>query len=546
MTKRNESDATGGPSEGEIAAAEALLPEVAGKAEPSAADAVVPATDAHARLFETAHLEKDLKGRTVRAGAVTVTAQTVKFVLGMGSMVVLARLLAPEVYGLVAMVTAVTGFVALFRDLGLSMATVQRPRITHAQVSTLFWLNLGLGTGVAVLTALLAPVLAWFYREPRLLWITVALAGTFVISGAAVQHVALLKRQMNFMALAVADVGSLAVGSAVGIVAALAGMNYWALVVMQVVSAAVYSAVAVASGRWMPGPPVRGAGVMSMVKFGGHFTASNVLHYLGRNMDNVLIGRVWGAASLGIYTKAYGLLLLPMNQLLMPVSSVAIPALSRVGDDPVRLRRTYLMVLEKVALVSMPLVAVMAVTADWLVLVALGPQWIGAARIFQVLGLVAIVQPVAATASWLFIAAGRSDQLMRWSIFGNALVLVAIVAGLPWGPLGVAVSYALSGLLVRTPLMFWYAGRGGIVSQVDYYRTIWRWALLTALTMAAMLAGRRLLGDVNPALGLAAISALGGTIYLGLMMAFPFGRRALGEMRDLTGELRTRRKGKKE
>ncbi len=149
-------------------------------------------------FFDTEYLKADLKGRSVRGGAVTMAAQGIKFFLQIGSTVVLARLLTPEDFGLIAMVTAVTGFVMMFKDMGLSMATVQRAEIDHAQISTLFWINVVLSLAFMLLTATLAPAIAWFYSEPRLTWITLALAGAFIFSGFTVQHQALLRRQMNF------------------------------------------------------------------------------------------------------------------------------------------------------------------------------------------------------------------------------------------------------------------------------------------------------------------------------------------------------------
>ena len=156
--------------------------------------------------FSTAHLEADLTGRSVRGGLWTISSQGMQFILQSISTVVLARLLLPTDFGLVAMVTAITGLGQAFADLGLSEATIQHPEISHEQVSTLFWVNVGLGLALTLITASLAPVLAWFYREPRLHNITLVVSLTFLIGGLRVQHDALLRRQMRFRALALRDV----------------------------------------------------------------------------------------------------------------------------------------------------------------------------------------------------------------------------------------------------------------------------------------------------------------------------------------------------
>src|SRR5882757_9900597 len=172
----------------------------------------------HQEHFKTDHLLRNLKGHTISSGAVTVSAQGAKFVLSLVSTMILARLLMPRDFGLVAMVTTVTGFLRVFKDAGLSIATVQRDRITHAQVSNLFWINVAVSVVSSLVVAAMAPVLAWFYRDSRLIGITLLLSTTYLISGSTVQHQALLKRQMRFKAIAVIEVGALTTGVIVGVV----------------------------------------------------------------------------------------------------------------------------------------------------------------------------------------------------------------------------------------------------------------------------------------------------------------------------------------
>src|SRR5262249_18897970 len=180
-------------------------------------------------VLSTEHLHSDLKGRSVRGGFCTVSSQGGQFLIQSVSTVVLARLLTPVDFGIVAMVTAVTGLGQAFADFGLSEATIQRKEITHNQVSTLFWINVAIGLGLMLVTMGAAPVLAWFYREPRLKDITFLMSLTFLISSLRVQHDALLKRQMRFLSLAVRDVASWGVAVPVAIAMAWRGAGYWAL-----------------------------------------------------------------------------------------------------------------------------------------------------------------------------------------------------------------------------------------------------------------------------------------------------------------------------
>src|SRR5580704_4963234 len=179
---------------------------------------------------------KDLKEKTIRGGAARLSAQAANFVLRLGSLMVLARLLGPKDFGLVGMVTAFTGVLTLFRDFGLSSAAIQRSSVTEEQISTLFWINLGVGALLGALAIALAPMVAAFYHEPRLTTVTMALAAGFLFNAAGVQHGALLQREMRFTALAVVNTAGLFVGSVVGVCGALAGYGYWALVAMTITS----------------------------------------------------------------------------------------------------------------------------------------------------------------------------------------------------------------------------------------------------------------------------------------------------------------------
>lgn len=382
--------------------------------------------------------------------------QGASFLLHMGSTVVLARLLTPQDYGLIGMVTAVTGFVAMFKDMGLSMATVQKAEINHGQISTLFWINVLLSFGVMLVTAALAPAIAWFYGEPRLTWITLALASAFIFGGFTVQHQALLRRNMRFGTLAFIHIASILAGIVVAFIAAWYGLRYWALVLMQVATA-IAGAIAVwVVCPWRPSLPVRRSGVRKMLAFGANLTGFSFLNYFARNLDNVLIGKVWGTQPLGFYSKAYGLLMLPLGQITAPIAAVAVPALSRLQDDPERYRRYYYRAISTIAFITMPLIAMLAALSHEIIRIVLGDQWISAAPIFKVLAFAAVLQPVVNPVGWVFVSLGQADRQLRWAIVAVPLIVLSFVLGLPWGAFGVAVSYTLCSLTVLTfPALWW-------------------------------------------------------------------------------------------
>jgi O-antigen/teichoic acid export membrane protein len=481
--------------------------------------------------FRSDHLKVNLGGRTARGGVIAIASQGLKFVITIVATSIMARLLTPHDYGLIGMVAFVTGFVSMYKDLGLSAATIQREEIDREQISTLFWVNVGLGLAITLFTIAIAPLVAWFYGEPRLTMLTVATASGFLISSFAVQHEALLRRQMRYFALAAIALLSVVTGYVVGIIAAWRGLSYWALVLSQLAVVSSGTLLTLVLCRWLPGPPKRNTGVRSMIKFGGNLTGFTTINYFSRNLDNLLIGRVWGAQQLGLYNRAYQLMALPIDQINEPVTSVAVPSLSRLKDFPQDYRRAYLRMLEKIALLTMPAVVLMLVTSDWIIHLILGSQWIGAVRIFILLGVTALFQPIANTTGWLLISQGRTNHMFQWGLISGPIIMGSIVVGLPWGAVGVAASYAITRVLIVDPLLYWFVGRQGPVRTKDFYLTIAPFVLASVCALLASLAFRNWVGVNNGLLTvfLCCVITIGTTFVT--LAIIPAGRRALVDVK---------------
>lgn len=427
---------------------------------------VPTAVDPRDAYFDTTHLDKHLRKQTMRGGIVTLSSQAAKFVLRLVSTAVMARLLKPADFGLVAMVTVITGFVDMFKEAGLSMATVQREKITHAQVSTLFWLNVALGTLVMLLVVALAPVIAWFYHEPRLICIALVLSGTMLIGALGIQHQALLRRKMQFTRIAVIDIATMSIGTIVGIVLAEYGFGYWSLLGVSIVQSLAGTAMVICASGWVPTAPKTGSGVGEMVRFGSSLTGFNVINYFARQGDNLLIGRFLGSVELGLYSKAYGLLMMPIQQVNAPIGNVMVPALCRLTNDPQRFRRAYLKVLRYIAWVTLPGIALASIFSDSVMLVVLGPQWIVAAETFRILAIPAAIGVLCNTTGWLYISNGRAAQMMYWGMFSSLAIVCSFVVGLPWGVRGVATAYAICVVLIAIPC-FYFAIRTLPISLRD-------------------------------------------------------------------------------
>jgi PST family polysaccharide transporter len=398
---------------------------------------------------------EDLKERTIRGAVARLFAQVANFVLRVGSLMILARLLGPKEFGLVGMVTAFTGVLVLFRDFGLSSAAIQRTTVTDQQLSTLFWINILVGALLGLASVVMAPAIAVFYNEPRLFRITVVLAAGFLFNAAGVQHGALLQRQMRFTALALINTVALIVGTAVGIGAALAGLGYWALVLMTVIAPLTSTIGFWLTAPWVPGVPRRRAGIRSMLRFGGAITLNGLVIYIASNLEKVLLGHFWGADVLGIYGRAYQLINIPTENMNSAAGEVAFAALSRLQEDPRRLRSYFLKGYSLVLALTIPSTMVCALFADDVILVFLGPKWREAAAIFRLLAPTVLVFAILNPLGWLMCSLGLVGRSLKIGLVIAPLMIAGYVVGLPYGPRGVAFAYSAVMLLWVIPAIVW-------------------------------------------------------------------------------------------
>ena len=425
--------------------------------------------DTQRKHFRTDHLLSNIGHRAVSGGFITISAQAGKFILNFAAAAVLARLLSPGDFGLVGMVLGVTAVVSVFRELGLSTATVQRETITQEQVSNLFWINVGFSGVLSAFCAGLAPLVAWFYRDPRILGIMLALSSIFVMTGSTVQHQALLTRQMRFQALAIIDLTSIAIGFASACALAWFGWGYWSLVAQQLATAAVALAMTWMVSGWRPHLPTRNSGVRPMVMFGAHLSLADFIGQFSANSDSILLGRFYGAAPLGLYTRAQVLLARPIQQIVAPINSVLIPVLSRLQSDPERYRRSYMRAYGGLALFILSFAAMCLALAKPMVLVILGSKWSGVIPLFAAFSIVAVTTPLTAICSWIYESQGRgSDQLRNHTTVG-IVTIIAFLLGLRWGPFGVVASLAVVSFVIRMPIVYYIAGKSGPVRTRDLW-----------------------------------------------------------------------------
>jgi O-antigen/teichoic acid export membrane protein len=478
---------------------------------------------------------EELKGKAVRGGFVKLCGQGITSILRLGFVVVMARLLNPEDFGLVAMVTIVTGIYELFITAGLSAATVQKDEINDKEVSTLFWINILVGIILALLCVLTAPILVEFYSEPRLRLVTVALAAGFILSSAGVQHFALLQRELRYGALTAIEILAQLASIAVGIGLAVAGLGYWALVAAAVTLPAVATVLVWATTAWIPGKPGRISGIQSMLRFGATITVNNLVVHLAYNFDKLLIGRYWGPDALGLYGRAYQLINIPNTSLLSAIGGVAFSALSRLQSDPVRCRAYFLKGYSLVNSLTLPTTMFCAAFAYEIILVVLGPKWVDAAPLFRLLAPTIMVFGIINPTGWLLQSNGFHGRSLKIALVIAPLVTVACVIGLPYGATGVAFAFSAAMTLWVVPHVLWCV-RGTVLSPLDLFAAIWKPFLASILAAAVAFEAVSYLGpSLTPIFRLLAGGCVMGGVYFGILL---FAMRQKGFYFGLVATLR--------
>lgn len=457
------------------------------------------------QLFVTDDLLSGLGPRSARGGAYTAASTGFNFVVTTISTILVTRELTDEDFGLYGMVLVFTGFASMFVDLGLARAVVQKPEVTHPQVSTLFWINVGIATLLALLVVAATPLVVWFYNEPRLTWINVAMSGLFVVHALGQQHGALLQRRMEFGRTSLIAACASPAGAIAAVIVAFADGGHWALVSLPAVSALFHSAGLWIACPWAPSLPRRGTGVRSMLAFGGNVTASKLIRYFSRNADNAMLGFAWGAGPLGLYTRAYSLMMLPASKMNAPLTNVLVPALSRLKGEPERYARVYL---RAVSFVAVPLTGFVS----WLLLVSpeliprlLGQQWGAMTPVFLALGPAALLTCTNAINGWLYLSYGHVERELRWSFVHSPTLLAAMAIGVQWGALGMAVAVSTAFCALK-PFSAAYAARStpvpigrlllAIYTPIAVFGFIGLagWVVAAATTPAGRDGGRLLLG----------------------------------------------------
>jgi PST family polysaccharide transporter len=467
-------------------------------------------------VFDTVELKK----RSVHGSAASLVAQAITFASKFASTVVLGRLLSPAEFGLVAMVAPILGFVSTFNDLGFGQAIIQRRDISARQVSALFWMNLAVSCALAAVLALSAPLIGRAYKEPRTVGVMFGMASLLIMSTAGMVPKSLLRRNLRLISAIVVDLVAVLGGVIASIVAAVMGCSYWSLVIGQAVTAAVGAVLAFALAAWRPSRPESDPEVKQMMQFGVNLTGVNLATYFSMTADNMIVGIFAGKVALGLYDRSYTLTVQPLNQLLLPVSQISIPLLSRLQDKPDLYRRSYLAMVRLALLLTMPAMLVCIFFAQPAIHLLLGKQWDAAAPIFAWICFGGLLVPVFASTGWVFTTQGRTGKQMVVSAITALISIASFAVGIAWGAVGVAAASSFSFTFLQLPLMIHTMTRTGPVSMRDMWSTLAPFIVAAGCVAAPLY----LLRGISSIAGLAGVGLLAYGLFAGCILLLPGGR----------------------
>jgi PST family polysaccharide transporter len=360
-------------------------------------------------------------------------------------------------------------FLQVFRDFGLTNALLRKGRIDEEEINFLFWFNLGATVTMCVVVAAAAPFIAAFYHEPIIaatLWVSL---WAFMVSGAALQFNAVLKRELRFGVVAGAETAGALVALVTGIVLAYLLRNVWALVAMNMAQSLTQAAVYFFSCDWRPGRPRQIANMRELLRFGANSSIFTMLNFISRNAGTFVIGRTFGSTSLGFYNRANALYQLPLSNLLEPLAQAALPVMARLRQTPDLYRQTYLGLVEKLCCVLMPSAAFVLVGAESIVLTLLGPQWAFSAVVLRALAPSLAIYGLFWPTSDLLISQNRSGDLRTSGIYDVTLRAGGVLVGAQFGFISAAAGLAI-GTIATVPIRVGQAGRSGPISAGDQYR----------------------------------------------------------------------------
>ena len=351
------------------------------------------------------------------------------------------------------MILVFSGFAQLFGEFGLGSAVVQKIDIQPHQLNSVFWLNIVIGFLLTLIFIVFSPLIANFYNEPSLKLYIPVFSSIFLINSLSIVQNSLLQKKMDFKKIAIIEINATAWSGLIAIIMAFKGFGTWSLITQYLISSFVSVILVWRVSDWRPNLSFSFTGLKGLINYGSNLLGFNVFNYGSRNVDNFLVGKFIGKSALGIYTRAYNLMLLPISQISSVISRVLFPAMCEIQNDKERTKQIYLKAIRIVGLITFPLMIGLLVSAENFVFGIFGAKWKEMIPIFQILCITGLLQGVSSTTGIIYTSQGRTDLMFKWGIFSGIVCMLSFIIGLHWGIIGIASAYVVSGYLI-----LWYPG----------------------------------------------------------------------------------------
>jgi PST family polysaccharide transporter len=362
--------------------------------------------------------------------------------------IILARLLYPEQFGIVGMAAIFTGFISRFNELGLSAAIIQRKNVDEIHLSTSFWTSLGTGTILCILTILLSPFIADFFKEDLVRPILIVSSLNFIVGSFNIIPRTLLVKNLNFKKTAIADICAAFVSGTISIILAINNYGAWSLVFGGLINSFISGLILWRINPWRPSSKFSISHFKELFSFGGHVMGSNILNYVDTNVDYLVVGKMIGAAALGYYTLAYNLITFPLQKISKIVTSVTFPAFSKIQDDNQKLKDAYLKVVQYISLITFPMIAGLFIVAPEFIVVIYGSKWVSMILPLQLLCPAGALKSVGTTVGSIILSKGRADIQFKWNICTAIVLTIAVIIGVNYGIAGVAAMISIVTVLL--------------------------------------------------------------------------------------------------
>ena len=482
-----------------------------------------------------------LRARAIHGVRWTILSRVIIFVAQYLVAVVLSRILAPGDFGLVAMVTALTAFAGVLLEFGIGGTLVQGRDLGDAEFESAFTFSAAAGLAATIVVAASAPLVSWFYGRPELESLTRLTSLGLLLTSLGTVPRARMQRRMAIKRLSLFDLVATAGGGLLAVALALAGAGTKTLVWSVLLSSALSSLLPLALGGWLP-RRLRGfSAFRPMMGASLALLGFNVLNYWARNLDNVLVGRFLGQVELGLYVRAYSLMLLPISLVIGFLGATLLPALSEVQDDRPRAKAIFLRTVGAIAFVSFPMMLGLAAVARPFILAVYGPKWLGCVPLLVWLAPVGALQAILNPTGWVYISQGRTDLLLRWGLFGTTVIMAFLSAGVAAGSAtSVAMAYFAANALLFAPGLVYPAHLVGFSAR-DVARVLIPPAVLAgAMFGVVRLVDAALPGSLSQWTVLTIEVASGSTVYLASSLLLRFDSiRDIRSLLNLQGEARS-------